>query len=380
MAKSDIKSRGDLEILKSTVATTLALLSQLQTPTLAEKSTQAEVNALDLAYDAASLIRAYSTKISLLIINEPFTASAITKVLRELISSPLAGLASAVELCDASTYTKAVNEELKYQVSRVMKEFETLVKAIPLDGKILSDDAKNGTGATKGKGSLAMTGTVWQACDAVIELRNLGITGLVIRKAEQYRATLRDALEELQEWGEEESDEEKDGQAESGDEDDAQAAVDDIFGSQRYIPSEDPMKIRPRLESSLKRLKLLSLMYQAVVKRRFKTIPKSPLPDPRTEEGKQANGNPNILSSIDQVLEVMKDIPDIVDELASAFYELDVKEIDKRMDQCFFSGFPTLQLLNKNWKGQEDEFTTWVQKFQVAIKKDVKAEQGSDSN
>ena len=125
-----------------------------------------------------------------------------------------------------------MHEELKYQAGRVLTEFGALVKAIPLDGKILGDDAKNGTGSSKCKGSLAMTGTVWQACDAVIELKKLGIAGLAVRKAEQYRATLKDALEELQEWSEEESDGEDEGNTRSDDEDDAQTEVDNMFGSQ----------------------------------------------------------------------------------------------------------------------------------------------------
>ncbi|KAL2063182.1 hypothetical protein VTL71DRAFT_6254 [Oculimacula yallundae] len=378
MAKSGSRAANDLAALKSTVNTTLALLSQLQNPAAPVTSTNAaktEVNALDLAHDAASLIRAHSTKLSLLIINKPFTASAITTVVRELVSGPLPGLASAVELCDASKYTKAMHEELSYQVGRVFVEFGTLVKAIPLDGEILSDDAKNGTGSTTGRGSLAITGTVWQACDAVIGLRKLGIAGLVIRKAEQYRATLKDALEELQDWAEEESDGEDDGGNtgsgdEDEDEDDAQAAVDNMFGNQKHIPTDDPEKIRPRLDSSLKRIRLLGMMYQAVVKRRFKTLPSLPLPE--SDPGKvEAKVIPDVVACVDEVLDTMKKIPDTVDELPGAFYELDVKDIDEQMAKCFFSGLDALQLLTKNWKGEEDEFTAWLQKFQLAMKKDT---------
>ncbi|KAL5315287.1 hypothetical protein ACEPPN_016154 [Leptodophora sp. 'Broadleaf-Isolate-01'] len=376
MPASGSKATEDLETLKSTVATALALLAQLQTPAApTANATTTQVHALDLAHDAASLIRAHSTKLSLLIINKPFTASAITTVLRELVSGPLPGLASAVEHCDGAKYTKAMNEELRYQAGRVFTEFGTLVKAIPLDGKILSDDAKNGTGSSKGKGSLAMTGTVWQACDAVVGLKALGIAGLVIKKAEQYRATLKDALEELQEWGEEESDGEDDeGDTGSVDEDDAQAAVDGMFGNQRHIPSDDPEKIRPRLESSLKRLRLLSLMYQAVVKRRFKTLPKLPLPEYTAEQREDSNQSPKVVVCVDEVLDLMKVIPDMVDELASAFYELDGLDIDERMDQCFNSGLAAAQLLVRDWKGKEDEFTAWVQKFQLAMNKEVRSD------
>ncbi|CZT12141.1 hypothetical protein WAI453_003028 [Rhynchosporium graminicola] len=385
MAKSgDSKAEADLEILKSTVHTALALLTQLQQQqpaasapalTTSAYAPRAEVDALDLAHDAASLIRAHSTKLSLLIINKPFTASAITTVLRELVRGPLPGLASAVELCDATQYTKVMNAELGYEVGRVFVECAGLVKAIPLDGKILSDDAKNGTGATKGRGSLALTGTVWQACDAVIGLKKMGIAGLVVKKAEQYRATLKDALEELQEWAEEEEDEEEEeheGDAGSGDEEgDAQKEVDDMFGNQKHIPSDDPEKIRPKLEASLKRLRLLGMMYQAVVKRRFKSLPSLPLPKTTSGPVEEGSGKADVVATVDDVLEMMKKIPDAVDELASAYYELYVKHIDDQMEKCFLGGFSELALLKWNWKGEDDEFTVWLQKFQLAMKMDA---------
>jgi hypothetical protein len=352
-----------LAALKATVATTLALITQLQTTTASsEPPKDNNVNALSLAHNTASLIRAHSTKLSLLIINKPFTTSAINTVLRELVARPLPGLASAIELCHASKYTQAMSSELQYRAKKIFVELGVLVKAIPLDGDILSEDQKNGTGKTEGKGSLASTGVVWEACDAVVELKALGVAGLVIRKAEEYRDLVKDALEELQEWGEVVSDDEdEDGHA-SGDEeeDDAQAAVDEMFGSQRHIPADDPEKIRPRLDSAQKRLRLIILMYQAVVKRRFKTLPYLPHPELPPELKAKSDADPRVVSTIDEVLLAMKKIPNATDELASAFYELDGKEIDKRIDECFFAGFAVAELLVKNWEGQKDEFSTWV--------------------
>jgi hypothetical protein len=255
-----------------------------------------------------------------------------------------------------------MSSELQYRAKRVFVEFGTLVKAIPLDGKILTDDQKNGTGTEKGKGSLASTGVVWEACDGVIELKKLGVAGLIIRKAEEYKDLLKDALEELQEWGEGSDDDDREADLGSDDGDDTQVTVDRMFASERHIPAADPDKIRPRLESSQKRLRLLILMYQAVVKRRFKTLPQ--IPSPETPEE-----NRGIVECLDEVLNVMKKIPDITDELASAFYELDSKEIDQRMDQCFFTGFAAVELLIKNWDGQKDEFSTWVSSSLTLAKK-----------
>lgn len=363
------KAEQDLAALRSTVLTICALITQLQNSAIATASDLNEkpsnVNALDLAYDTAKLIKAHSTKLSLLIINKPFTPTAITTILRELISGPAPGLASAVEVCNGAKYTKAMASEMQYRAKRVFTELSSFVKAIPLDGKILSDDQKNGTGKEKGKGSLANTGVLWQVCEGVMELKALGVAGLVIKKADQYRDLLKDALEELQEWGEEESDVEEndeDGKG-SADEDEgisAQDAVDDLFGSQRHIPMDDPNKIRPRLESSRKRLRLVITMYQAVVKRRLKTLPHLPYTDLPPELREKSKGNIGTVSSLDEALDVMKAIPDITDELASAFYDLDEKEIDKRIDECFAKASGVVELLLQSWEGGSDEFTIWV--------------------
>ncbi|CZR66349.1 uncharacterized protein PAC_16250 [Phialocephala subalpina] len=368
---SSSKADEDIEILKSTVSMTLDLITKLEASAKpGTDSNDSSVNALDLAHDTASLVRAHTTKLSLLIINKPFTPSAITKILRELVAGPLPGLASAVELCTSGKYTRAMSFDLEYWAGGLFSNLGILVKAIPLDGKVLSDDAKNGTGTVEGNGSLAITGTIWEACDRVVELKKLGVAGLVIKRAEEYRDLLKDALQELQEWGEEEGDDNEEQDA-SGDEDpdEAQAAVDNMF-SERHIPKDDPDKIRPKLESSLKRLRLLILMYQAVVKRRFKALPPLPHLEPETRGKGKADEDPGpIVSCVDEVLNVMKRLLDITDDLASAFYELDGPEIDQKMDDCFLTSFGGVELLMENWKGQEDEFTTWARKFQVAMKK-----------
>ncbi|CAG8959448.1 hypothetical protein HYFRA_00001346 [Hymenoscyphus fraxineus] len=394
MPESEGAKKADLSLdaLKVTVSTTSDLIAQLVASTTTstsssypssetekpvakvteekEKSTD-EVDALKLSFDSASLIRAHATKLSLLIINKPFTASAITTILRELVASPLPGLASAVELCSAEKYTSAASKELQYRANKVFTELGSLVKKIPLDGQVLSSDQKNGGG----KGSLASTGLVWDACDAVLELKTLGVAGLMIKRAEEYRDLVKDALEELQEWGAEESD---DGEDEESDVDDAekdgidnsaQDALDDMFASHRHIPSDDPEKVRPRLESTQKRLRLIVLMYDAVIKRRLKTLPAIPHPQLPPELMEKSGGDPGIVSCLDEVLAVFSAVPDITDELANAFYELDGVEIDKRMDECFFKAFTAAELLLKNWEGKEDAFTIWARKFQIAMKK-----------
>ncbi|KAI6082757.1 hypothetical protein F4821DRAFT_206031 [Hypoxylon rubiginosum] len=372
-----------LEALKAVVKSTTDLITQLETflHTIAANkvsdattpppstSSPESVDALSLAHDSATLIKAHTTKLSLLIINEPFTPSAITKVLRELVAGPIPALASAVQICDADKYTTVARQDLAWRCHRVLKELKSLVEIIPLNGKILPNAQKNGGNGDRG--SMAATGVVWAACDDVILLKKLGIAGLLIKKVEEYRDTLKDILEELKEYSEEVDDEDDDDDADAGQDDQVdnvtdqmqnthistQQMLDDLMNP-RHIPRDDPDKIRERLESCLKRLRLTTLLYTAIIKRRLKGVPLSPTTAPAT-----------VTQRLDEVFPLLKRLPHRFGEVACAFYELDRDTIDRAMDSCFFDAFAASEMLMKPWEGQRDEFTEWAEKFQVGIKK-----------
>lgn len=394
-----------LDAMNTVVSNTVSLITQLegvidpfhqpQKQTIpSEETPQQEqissptTDAFSLAHDSASLIKAHATKLSLFIINEPFTPTAIVKVLRELIAGPLPGLATAVQICDAATYTRVLQRDLAWHCSRVLRELRGLLGRIPTDGKILSGDKKTASaGSAGGKGSLAATGVLWAVCDDLMALGRRGFAGNLVLKVEQFRDTLKDVMEELKEWGEETGDDEGDdedggngdgqqgadqitqGMASTGISD-AQAMLDDFMNSQQYIPPDDPGKIRERLESCLKRLRLVTLLYQAVVKRRLKSLPRVPPSAPGSGgETAAAEGTSNIASRLDEIIPLLAKIPERFGSLAMAFYDLDPSEIDKLMDQCFFDAFAVSELLMKPWEGQKDEFTDWALRFQVEIKK-----------
>jgi hypothetical protein len=333
-----------------------------------------EVNALQVAGDSAALIRAHCTKISLFIINEPFTPSAIVKVLQELLKEALPGIVTAAQLCVSTRYTATLRKDLAWRCGRVLKEMKELIMKIPSDGKILSDAQKNGSAQLGGdKGSLAMTGLLWAACDEVSRVAKAGVAGHLIKKVEEYRDTLKDVMEELKEWGEE-ADDDDDDDDDAPEFDDAdgvagelaqshmstQAMIDDLMGSQRHIPADEPEEIRPRLESCLRRIRLTTILYQAIVKRRLKTLPKLPTP----------TASP-VCSRIDEAISMLKNMPDGFGDVAAAFYELSTTEIDKLMDQRFLDAFNISEKLLKPWAEHvpKDEFSDWALKFQVEIKK-----------
>ncbi|ORY61482.1 uncharacterized protein BCR38DRAFT_348396 [Pseudomassariella vexata] len=375
-----VSSKGakcSLEQLKSITQNTKSLLSQLEavlhaiavdktvatTPPPPSSNPPQSVDALALAHDSASLIKAHTTRVSLLIINEPFTPSAIIKVLNELVAGPIPGIASAVQACEAEKYTSVARQDLAWRCYRVLKELRCLVDAIPLDGKVLSVVKKNG--ANGDVGSITATGVIWAACDDVILLKSLGIGGLLVKKVEQYRDTLKDVLEELKEWKEE-------GENEEADENDqveyvtnhletthisTQDMLDDFMSTQ-HIPRDDPEKIRERLDSCMKRLRLTTLLCSAIIKRRLKTLPPVPTNTPAS-----------VTKRLDEVFPVLKRMVEGFNEVACAFYEMEPDAIDRTMDACFFDAFAASEMMMSPWEGQKDEFAEWAEKFQVGIKK-----------
>ncbi|KAI1189771.1 hypothetical protein F5B17DRAFT_166904 [Nemania serpens] len=370
---------GSLESLKAVVKSTTSLISRLESHVYATAtdsgsgsgpdsdsgpdaetgsgSGSGSVDVLSLAHDSAKLIKAHVTKLSLLIINEPFTPSAIAKVLRELVAAPVPAIASAVQRCATDTHTAVVRNDLAWKCYRILKELGRFIDTIPLDGKILPDHRKNG--ANGDKGSIVHTGIIWAACDDVIQLKGLGVAGLLQKKLEEYRDTLQDMMEELKEWGEEvgEDAEEGDPDGQPITDDFTQDIIDDLMRGQP-IPRNDPNGIRERLDSCLKRLRLTILFYSAIIKRRIKTLPSLPV--------KQAAP---VTQRLNEVFPVLKNLTGHFEDISFAFYSLDARDIDGCLDTCFFDAFAAAEMLKAPWTGTQDGFTEWADKYQISIKK-----------
>lgn len=373
-----LKSDSDgIEKLATSVQSTRTLCDQLalalaevyKNPSTAPHDDTSKIQPIALSRDATTLIRAHSTKISLLIINEPFTPSAIADVLRGLQSGPVLGVASAVQACDPTQYTAFFRKELAWRSKRVLTTLSDLLGQIPTDGKVLS-------GSKKEKGSLPSTGILWSACDELVALANMGVGQYITIKSNEWKDTLKDVMEELKEWGDEEpddddsdedDDDDNDGIAHEADQDQdfstagAQDMLDDLMSLGQAIPRDDPKKIRPRLESTLRRVRMLVLLYQAITKRRLKALPSLPLPSSSPQK--------NVPQRLDEAAAVLGELPDSFGELASSFYEMDPAAIDKSADECFFAAFAAGELLSLSWDGEQDEFSEWVDKFKAEIRK-----------
>ncbi|KAK5680460.1 hypothetical protein LTS10_007388 [Elasticomyces elasticus] len=352
---------ADTSALDSLLATTLTRLQEFASflsPAAASPLTQPidePPHPLHVLRDAALLVKAHTTKLGLLAINKPFTPSAIAKVLRQLSAEALPALMSAVQICqqERSTYGTMMAGEAQGRVRRVFREMESLLQEIQSLAQ----------GETSNKSTLTSTGVVWEACDALILLEKLGLGGLAVQKAEQWRDTIKDAIEELREWaaGEDEENEGFDTLLDENDEgvEGDRDSVDDLFNAANSLPKDRP-ELRALVEEADGRLKKVVLLYTAVLKRRLKTFDAG-TKDLATKEREKG------VRRMDEAMERLGRIPHQIDELAACLYDLDEAKSRATLEKCVKEAVAASTVMAESWEGQVDEFTAWSGKWRAAV-------------
>ncbi|PKS10939.1 hypothetical protein jhhlp_002697 [Lomentospora prolificans] len=379
--------------LNALVSSVAALLTQLEaTLTGLTKETEAskastetpradrdQINCLKLAADSADLVKAHTTRLSLLIITEPFTPTAISKVLRELVSGAVPSIATAAELCDGERFTYFFSQAMRLKCHSLIRELLAFVLKIPSDGKVLTEEQKHTATDNSGKGSLAMTGVLWSICDDLKKFAITGVGAYLVKRMDETRLTLKDIVEELTEWQEESEDQDDDDDDEGGEAADfdsavdindsranspgaqdthntAQSLLDDLMGSAKSIPRDDPQKIRPRLAQCLRSLKLCMIMCQAVSKRRLKTLPEFPPKDAQVSK------------TLQNVFRFFNVLPQKYEDVVMAFYELDPTVIDENLKKAGTELIHAIEPLKSPLQGgSSDEFTAWFEKFKTEL-------------
>lgn len=345
----------ELRALNELISSTVALIAQFKSSLKTDQTDAAAIpnppNPLDVVRDAATLLKAHTTKVSLLAINKPFTPSAVAKVLRELSGTCLPAMMSATQICEAqkALWGTQMAQEVQRRVSRVFREVENLLS------ELQSIASGNEPGETR-RDCLSSTGVVWESCDALVELERMGIAGLAVYKAEQYRESIKDAIEELQEWKEgTDLDTEglDDALLDSGDEgvDGDADSLNDLFHASNSMPQDRP-ELKELVESAEATLKRIVLLFTALIKRRFKTF-----------KG-QAKSQ---VATLDKVATQLYVVQTDVDELAGIFYDLDEDAAKEGLEKCVKGARAACESLRLGWDGKDDEFTAWSKKWMEAM-------------
>lgn len=298
-------------------------------------------NPLRLLSSAASILKAQTTKLSLLILNSPFTPSAITQTLNSLSASCLPALMTALELCPPGTHSALLHNRMRNLLSRAIQAFSALLTAIPQKDHEGSSITRHQHGKI-----LAATGMLWETCDAMTQLASTGLSPLAIEKLNDSHSLLKDAIMELEEWNPN-TDEEDDSDTDSNP---------NNFDPLLILPSQIPHL----LNLTLRLLRQIRLLYPAIKKRRLSTFPPltlliSPLP------------SPSQIQTIDTILSTLADFSSTADELACALYSHDDKEVLRLLLCMRAQACDCIQLVMLDWSGEEDSFSTWVRKWVEVI-------------
>ncbi|KAI4948049.1 hypothetical protein J4E91_006042 [Alternaria rosae] len=353
--------RSLIDLTKTTQALLIHYQSSLAPTKDAAPTSETEIaDPLDIIKGSTKLLKSHTTTLSLLLINPPLTPSAIIAKIGDVSSGPLNSMVAAASYTPREGQRGDIGDimrtEVKAQVRRLLGTWgEVLAMILNMAEKRQSAKGKDtGPSENEKQEVLSSTGVLWDACDALLKLCDEGVVGLVVKKAQEYRAVLLDAIEELKEWGE---DVEDDDEAEGSDDED------EIFGASNKI-GKDNKELKELLDTSVKKLKMIGMLYQALIKRRLKTYPASSTLEPTAATNGTALPP---CKKLDALVNTLKTIPETVDDIAGAFYDLDEEEAKQTLDKCCGEANSAIELVRQSWAGEEDEFTAWSGKWVSAL-------------
>ena len=182
--------------------------SHHQEPTSNTNGSPNQQSALPLLRIGSTTMKAVVTKLSLLTITTPFTASAVATMLRQLNDSILPSLVSgALSLGSSPQSTNLFAKEARFLVRRAMEDLKPLIKSIRLQMTSNSQHPVEISSADK-KAVLDATGKIFEDCDAIQRFAEGGLKIFIVKKAESWLELMRDAVKELEEWDPEEDEDE----------------------------------------------------------------------------------------------------------------------------------------------------------------------------
>lgn len=306
-------------------------------------------NSLALLSTAAIVLKAQTTKLSLLILHSPFTPSAITHILTSLSATCLPALMTALELCPPSTNSALLHNHVRTILSRAFRAISALLLVVLPQQ---DDKRSNSTAHQRREKTLAATGMLWETCDAMAHLASEGLPALAIEKLDTSHSLLKDAIAELEEW---DPNEEEDKDDPDTDSDDASDPLPNPLPSSSQTPH--------LLNLSLRLLRQIRLLYSSLKKRRLRSFPPLTLLSSSSSEPTLSQ-----IKTLDTIITAFgDDFTSTADELACALYSHNDKEVLRLLLFLRGKACASLEVVVMDWRGEEDEFSVrarkWVELF-----------------
>lgn len=344
------------EQLSISFTNTLDLIEKFQSPLVtpppapAATESAADIEALPLLTVTSTALKAHVTKLSLLAITSPFTHSAVGTILHELNESVLPSLVTAALLVTPAQYTKAFHSEVLALVKTVLGELASLVQEVRRVDQKKEQEKKIGKENDLSKSEkdavTVATGRVWDACDAVSDVAQKGVVGFVMRRVEQWRDLVRDAVEEIEDWDpEDDGDEFMDellGEDEKGEKDEDSDDEDD---------EDEIAALNEQKKVVLRFLKPVAQVYPAIINNRLKNAGDAPL------------ASASCIKKLESLMLNLQTIPDHVDEAAGGLYEADFERAVEYLQKSRKCAAKAVDLVMLPWgavnDAPADKFTTW---------------------
>lgn len=347
------KEYDHLANLQAAITSITILIQALQRALQQSNNPYPEVidspNPLALLSDASKILKAQTTKLSLLVLNKPFTPSAITYILDDLYGGCLPGLCSAFELSPSSQYTRLLHQHIRFSLSKIMTALLNLVSSIPQN--------EHGVESVR-QDVLASTGLLWADCDKMVQLASTGLVELAKQKLEEWHGLLKDAIEELEEWDPEE---EMDPNTDSLSFAIPRPNSAPISNQRSLASSFEDLSLSPIFalrNRTLTILRTIRVLYPALQKRRVSIFPNI------NKQTKPENlPTCSQIDGLDSLLSYAQHWTEAADEIAGSLYDGDEQQVEKRLSALCEVAESCVRKYKQDWNGKEDEFAGWADKW-----------------
>lgn len=360
------------EKLQQLLTTSLALSEQFQT-TLASANVFASndsqqqplanaPNPLKLLSDSSKTLRSHVTKLSLLAITAPFTPSAISTVLSDVNGTALPSLVTAALLITPDEHTTAYSSEARVLVRTALKEYSSLTEEIQ---KVAKREEKSELPKDEKDAITSQTGRVRDVCDEIMGLVEKGVAGFVVRRVEEWRDLIKDAISELEEWDPENEDDLDDFDLDNEENGNDKSPKEDHEGGE---DDDDIAALQTHKKNTLRLLKPISQIYPAIISNRLKK--ECFVIDEKTSQK-------DIIAKLNSLFVELQAIPGHVDEVAGSLYEGNLSGLSVHLRRARKCAERAVSLVAYPWNvAEEDKFTTWSATWMKVIEGVVKESKG----
>lgn len=299
---------------------------------------------------SSDALKSQVTKLSLLTINSPFTPSAIGTVLSALLESVLPSLVTASLLVTPGEYTEAFHTEIQVLTKTALKELSALIGEVKRVAGIKDAQTEESELVQGEKDTVtAATGRVWDSCDSLSQVAGRGVVGFVIRRAEEWRDLVKDAVREIEEWDPDEDDgffedflgdSGPDGLKVGEDEDDEDEEED----------NDDHAALHAQKKSTLRVLKPVAQLFPAIISNRLKNAGDAPL---------------SSIGKLESLMLNLESIPENIDEIAGALYEENLEKAGQYLTKTKSYATKAVDSMVLPWNAKQDgedqgdKFTVW---------------------